>query len=387
MTDATVDSGIAALTRLVTDPHFLRIDRLRNRANIFGIVGRTYTETWHSMILAWLLDPRGSHGMEDHAFRLLASTVAHHGRSNNRQLWYRLAALADLKHAVVSPNERSQGEKVYADGKRADVDIDDVRLMITKEKTISYKVVVEEKIRDWPTPQQLDGYATIATIPGREFVGILLAPADRIASIEPYLDASDIWSAIDFQVFHDGVLAPMLEHPELDDRSRLLLGDYIDCLRTWNKGVPTVVTDSEKELALAIYEKHKEAIRLIAKVLRAEGKEDADTPEADEDEDIDLSFHVNGTEISGATGRELMANFMAYLDKGGILKKAAESGAFPVQNGPKRFIVNKEPIHPGGKKFLTPVKAGGWYAEAHASRAQILARTLKLAKHLGLSTD
>lgn len=46
---------------LVADDRFERIEALATRPNLFRIVGRTFTETWHSMFLGWLMDPKGSH--------------------------------------------------------------------------------------------------------------------------------------------------------------------------------------------------------------------------------------------------------------------------------------------------------------------------------------
>jgi len=51
------------MAALVSDVRFQRFSELQSQPNLFRAVGRTYTETWHSAFLGWLLDPAGSHGL------------------------------------------------------------------------------------------------------------------------------------------------------------------------------------------------------------------------------------------------------------------------------------------------------------------------------------
>lgn len=75
MTDA-LKQRMQRVQNLVTDPYFLSIENDLKRSSFLSILGRTYTERWHSAFLAWLLDPAGSHGLGDFAFRRLLVAMA-----------------------------------------------------------------------------------------------------------------------------------------------------------------------------------------------------------------------------------------------------------------------------------------------------------------------
>lgn len=63
------------LLHLVADDRFAKIESLAKRPNLFRIVGRTHTETWHSMFLGWLLDPKGSHNLGSFSLRRLLVAI------------------------------------------------------------------------------------------------------------------------------------------------------------------------------------------------------------------------------------------------------------------------------------------------------------------------
>ncbi len=51
------------ILELVHDPRFIDFELLQEAPSIFNAVGRTHTETWHSALLGWLLDPSSSHSL------------------------------------------------------------------------------------------------------------------------------------------------------------------------------------------------------------------------------------------------------------------------------------------------------------------------------------
>ena len=63
MPDLIPDGFLHRLLTLIHDPQFIVFETQQNPPSIFNAVGRTYTETWHSALLGWLLNPKSSHGL------------------------------------------------------------------------------------------------------------------------------------------------------------------------------------------------------------------------------------------------------------------------------------------------------------------------------------
>ena len=58
-----------ALQRLILDGDLERLEDLLAEFNLFDVLSIARQETQHSAFLAWLLDPRGSHGLRDYFLR------------------------------------------------------------------------------------------------------------------------------------------------------------------------------------------------------------------------------------------------------------------------------------------------------------------------------
>jgi PD-(D/E)XK nuclease superfamily len=69
MSDESDDEKLRALRTLVVDcPELRELERRLGPFNIFDVLKSAHNEIRHSNVLAWLLDPKGSHGMRDKAF-------------------------------------------------------------------------------------------------------------------------------------------------------------------------------------------------------------------------------------------------------------------------------------------------------------------------------
>ena len=65
-----------ALQNLVLDDDLERLEDLLAEFNLFDVLKIERRETQHSALLAWLLDPRGSHGLRDYFLRRFLSEAA-----------------------------------------------------------------------------------------------------------------------------------------------------------------------------------------------------------------------------------------------------------------------------------------------------------------------
>ena len=76
MTTPVTASQQEALQALILDPDLERLEDLLADFNIFDVLGIARAELRHSAFLAWLLDPRGSHGLRDYFLRTFLLQVA-----------------------------------------------------------------------------------------------------------------------------------------------------------------------------------------------------------------------------------------------------------------------------------------------------------------------
>ncbi len=65
-----------ALQALIRDQDLERLEDLLAEFNLFDVLGIARRELQHSALLAWLLDPRGSHGLRDYFLRRFLSEAA-----------------------------------------------------------------------------------------------------------------------------------------------------------------------------------------------------------------------------------------------------------------------------------------------------------------------
>jgi hypothetical protein len=207
----------SGLTRLVLDPQFAEFERLANRPNLFRIVGRTHTETWHSMLLGWLLDPSGSHALGDFALRRLLLAAADDSAfapDDVRPAVMSVAAFGDFDDAKVLPNERNPKEEVVKVGEksgRLDVLVSGIKS--ARGASSDVMVIIEQKVFAPPDSEQCRLYMSWLEHhhAGKLHIPILLAPIEDPDDESPIDD--DRWFVLDYQSLHDDVLVPALEHP------------------------------------------------------------------------------------------------------------------------------------------------------------------------------
>jgi hypothetical protein len=133
------------LLNLVSDEQFIATESIASQPNLFKIVGRTHTETWHSMFLGWLLDPNGSHSLGVFPLkRLLYSCTKPiiSGKSAKFDLIAKFASLGKLENAKVFPNEKEQIEYQCEAG-RLDVFIEFSKEDFEGIKTV---ILIEQKV-------------------------------------------------------------------------------------------------------------------------------------------------------------------------------------------------------------------------------------------------
>jgi hypothetical protein len=225
-----------ALQRLVVDnPDLERLERIISGFNIFEAIGVVRQELRHSDFLAFLLDPRSSHGLGD-AF-------------TKRFLQAALSPPSAAKISV-TPLEidlwNLRGMEVERERHRIDV------LLLDRDNNLA--VIIENKIDAGEGRGQLERY--LHTIehehPGLRTLGLYLTPDGVEPSHEKYVPIS-------YDVVRNVVRRLVKSQgDELGSNVRVLLEHYAQMLGRH------IVTDSEiAELCRRIYRQHRQAMDLI----------------------------------------------------------------------------------------------------------------------------
>ncbi len=380
----------AALAALAQDPDLSAVAAIALRPNMFKILGRTHTETWHSMFLAWLLNPAGSHGLglvPLSRFCLLAAKAA---SPSDAEHWHRLAIEGEFDDATeVYPSEFGNGEHIYKDKCRADVRISGIRLGIQSQRIDTpaqrLTIVIEEKIDAPINCEQLTNYIELESLPNpnpkmNPVIYALVAPQASISKSSPLPIG---WTYVTLQELIDGLVSRLVSHPGLSSHARFIMEDYMKNLGT-STGQSGVIDPEVKRLANALFERHKNAFALVGTALQAIGNETND--EGKRAAGIALlegpgkaatySISYQGEQITGSTGRELILGVLTRLNQDGKL----DALDIPWDTSPKRFFINYTPIHPTGKNFLQPLEFAPkkWFIEMNRSRESTLAYAQEL---------
>lgn len=384
------------MMELVLDPQFTAFERLANRPNLFRIVGRTYTETWHSMFLGWLLDPQGSHGLKGFALQRLLLAVAESllTPEEDQQRAMRIAVFGRFEDAIVLPNERQPREQqieVREKSGRLDCYVKNIKIDAKKDSAGSEKavIVIEQKVYASPDTLQCKMYSTWMEQKHADDdrIPILLAPVPN-AGERPVDDRR--WFVLDYQDLNDKVLVPALEHPDLDPYVRPLLEQYADALRIPMNGTKLAVSAEEEELANGLYERHKTTFDTLFEVLTKDSVDprlQALVQANRELEKTPLVITVDSEEICGESVSKLLEAVVRFLDKRELLEQL-----LPFGTGTKRYLIAKEPRHPSGKEFnaaneLKTESAGTVFVEVNTSRQSALKYALALLRKSGLPAE
>ena len=233
-----------ALQRLEEDgADLVRLDEMlsewRDEVDIFDVLGLDSSEEFHSTFLAWLLDPKGSHGLGDHFLQgfLAVSGAPRAIRAGDR------------------PSTTIRREKhVALDGGRGRLDI---RIL---NESARFLCAIENKIRAPESGNQLAWYRKVLEHdhPDCRVHRVFLTPRGVMPD-DP--EEREHWTAIfytDVLRLVEGAIAP--EGNSANEDVVAFLRQYAITLR---RNIVSEVSNDVHALARRIYRKHKQAIDLI----------------------------------------------------------------------------------------------------------------------------
>lgn len=374
--DSSVDEDRAfciKIARMISDPAFLKLHHANEQPNIFRVLGRTFTETWHSAFLGWLLDPQGSHGLNDFPLRRFLLAVADRAvKPDNlpeafltpEELAKEASLTRDFNDATVLPNERNRQEKVIGPDKDMRIDVwieDDEDDGGTNEVDAPRRlvVIVEQKVKASLSPDQPHKYPDFielqhSRLTSTKGVCVYLAPgAGRASGLSSHQIANDNrWYCMDYQDLYDYVLHPCLDRGRLRTDGAVLVDQYIRNLRSDTKYGRLAMIREDRELAKRIVNKYRDTLLTLAHILSEEDDPSLEnalpSPKTSAYGKGLMSISIVGQPpVEGESVPELLRAALQRLDIQGKLGDIE----MPYGVARKTCLLNTTPQHPGGDAF------------------------------------
>jgi hypothetical protein len=385
------------LLNLVSDPNFVWFSNVTDEPNIFKIVGRTHTERWHSNFWGWLLDPNGSHSLNDYIInRLLLALLDDRCVKPISDVQKRLSdILSTVKffNVKVKPNEYDNREKNKSNVGRFDIYVKgDIEEVDSNSPLLNINIIIEMKISTKTRANQSKKYADslMKSYPNDFNLLIYILPTQQLGSTPEATVGDERWFCLDYQLLHDKVLLPTLDHPNLNEKVRQFIIQYVKNLRIPYKGLKMAITDEEKRIAKTLHDKYESEFDAIYEALQANGIEKyedyQELTKASSRSSGRIAVKIGGNEFEGNSVADLFANVLKYIVDNGEVEKLV----FPVEgSGRSRYIMSNEadPTHPNGKSFFYPVSYEGYTLEAHMSRNRSIKVLDDLCKELELKFE
>lgn len=380
------------LLNLISEPEFIRFENILSEPNFFKIVGRSHYERWHSAFWGWLLDPAGSHLVSDYVLRYFLTLLLDEKclKSSHHQEAFLLEVFptAEFSEIEVSPNEASSIETTVTGIGRFDIFIS-AKYTDQFGSTGTINLIFELKIDAKPTAEQSRKYADwlFASHPNHTNFLIYLIPNLREHSEATIGDAR--WYCLDYQILNDKLLSALLNHPRLNEKVKPFIIQYIKNLKIRNRGIKMAITQEEKKLALALYEKYNDVFDSIYDALVEAGAIDSSTSDINSGKGrvtgVPLAVKIGNQAFSNINVRFLFEDVLKYLVQQGLLQKIP----LPWGTGKQRYIITNQnpPQHPNGKNFFYPVSFRGYTIETHYARDRAMKVLSDLCKKLEIDFE
>ncbi len=241
----TGGEALRVLEDFVLDKEVLaELEPYLSEINIFDVLKLKEHEIRHSNVLAWLLDPKGSHGLGDAFTRLFISRVISRNRS--------VPGLDVMKWSYLNLSDcEIQREKHWPDtGTRDSLDI---LLMAYQPAGLDYLIAVENKVRSSEGPDQTARYRAHLEAENPASVKMLVYLTAR--DEEP---GDERWATLSYRDIYE-ILGHILKHKAMSPEAELILDNY----RKVCADVMGIYDAELREKVKKIYREHKAAIDLI----------------------------------------------------------------------------------------------------------------------------
>lgn len=360
------------LLGLISEPNFLKFVNIFSEPNIFKIVGRTHYERWHSAFVGWLLDTNGTHLLGDYTltrflFSLLESNTLKSINHNKYKL-FKVLPILKFSNIEVTPNEFTSTEKNVGNVGRFDIFLKCSYYDKINEIEKNINIIFELKIDSQINSNQSKKYADWIYDNHPEDDNFLIYLLPNLLSSSKATVGDERWYCMDYQILHDKIILPILDHPNLNEKVKPFIIQYSKNLTFNHKGIKMAITTEEKILAISLYEKYCDVFDAIFDALQEAESIDYSTSDIPRrgKKVGKIAVKIDNKIFEGKSITDLFQIILKYLVDNNKLK----SIEMPWGTGNERYVISneKEPVHPSGRKFFVPVNYNEYAMEAHVDR-------------------
>lgn len=296
--------------------------------NFFRIVGRSHYERWHSSFFGWLLDPLGSHLLSDYALKCFLTLLLDDRclRASNHQEEFLLKVFPTsiFSDVEVAPNETLSTETSVAGVGRFDIFLS-AKYDDTFGNTGRINIIFELKIDSKPTVEQSRKYADWLLENHLSNISFLIYLTPNLLHNSEVTVGDKRWYCLDYQILNDKLLLPLLDHPRLNEKVKPFIIQYIKNLKIRYRGIKMAITNEEKKLALALYEKYSDVFDSIYDALVETGTIDYSTSDANPTKGRiiggSLTVRINDQLFSNTTVRLLFEDVLKYIVQQSLIRR------------------------------------------------------------------
>lgn len=370
------DSFSQRILGLISEPEFIKFENILSEPNFFKIVGRSHYERWHSSFFGWLLDVNGTHLLSDYVLRrfllLLLDERCLKSANHSGEFLINFLPTIEFSEIQVFPNENMPSETSVNGVGRFDVFLT-ATFNNNDQSKGHLNIIFELKIDSKPNSIQSAKYADWLLGNHPNDINLLIYVTPKLSTDSISTVGDKRWHCLDYQLLNDKLLLPLLDHPNLNEKVKPFIIQYIKNLKTRYKGIKMAITNEEKRLALALYEKYNDVFDSIYDALVSMGTIDYSTSEVVDNKGRStgrIAIKLDNKIFSNETVGLLFEDVLKYVvDKG-----YTERLPLPWGLSKNRYILTNEtpPIHPNGRSFFYPITYKGYTIESHYARDRAL---------------
>jgi PD-(D/E)XK nuclease superfamily len=379
------------ILNLIAEPEFIQFENILGEPNFFKIVGRAHYERWHSAFFGWLLDASGSHLLGDYVLRrfllLLLDELCLKARDHSEDFLFNILPLVEFSDIQVTPSEYLPTERSVSGLGRFDIFLI-AHYIDENQNSKTLNIIFELKIDSRPDSNQSSKYADWLFQNHTNDVNFLIYLTPKLKENSKVTVGDERWYCIDYQLLSDKLFNSLLDHPKLNEKVKPFIIQYIKNLKTRHRGTKMAITNEEKRLAVALYEKYNDVFDSIYDALVSVGAIDFSTSsiaEAKGRASGRMAVKIDNKVFARDTVRQLFEDVLKYIvDEDYILKLPLPWGI-----GKNRYIITNEnpPVHPNGRAFFYPVAFESYTIESHYSRERAIKVLSDISETLGLEFE
>jgi len=183
--------------------------------------------------------------------------------------FFKILPTVELFDIDVTPNENISTEASIEDVGRFDVFLT-AKFKDQVNHIGKLNIIFELKIDSKTSSLQSRRYSDWLYENHPKDVNFLIYILPKLLSSSKATVGDGRWYCLDYQLLNDKLLIPILEHPNLNEKVKVFVIQYIKNLKISYKGIKMAITNEEKRLALELYEKYSDVFDSIFDVLQEE---------------------------------------------------------------------------------------------------------------------